>query len=161
MNKHLLIILFGLTILVAVLYIGMPFEFLNPVTDTIATFIIMFLLIALFIYLLSQSLKLNKKVLKWTTLILLTAVAFPYFWICIWTTLITWPFCHPMWQDLSSLTNKKNEKVISQWRRTSGSIYDYRDRKIIFESKEFRISFDCNAKNLKGSWVEHKIESKD
>lgn len=60
-----------------------------------------------------------------------------------------------MWQDLFIYTNNKNEKVISQWRETSGSIYDYRDRKIIADYGQFRISFDCNAKKLKGVWTEY------
>ena len=60
-----------------------------------------------------------------------------------------------MWQDLFIYTNDKNEKVVSQWRETSGSIYDYRDRKIIADYGQFRISFDCNTKKLKGIWTEY------
>ena len=63
-----------------------------------------------------------------------------------------------MWQDVTVYRNDKDQKVISQWRETSGSIYDYRDRKIIADFGEFRISFDCNAKNLKGIWTEHNLE---
>ncbi|MFV0151499.1 hypothetical protein OBJ95_13020 [Empedobacter falsenii] len=62
-----------------------------------------------------------------------------------------------MWQDLYIYTNDKNEKVISQWRETSGSIYDYRDRKIIADYGQFRISLNCNVKNLEGVWTEYNI----
>ena len=64
---------------------------------------------------------------------------------------------NPVWQDLSIYTNKNGEKVISEWRETSGSIYDYRDRKIIGDFGQFRISFDCDRKMLKGLWTEYNI----
>jgi ribosomal protein L32E len=63
-----------------------------------------------------------------------------------------------MWQDLDVYTNNKKEKVISQWRRTSGSISDYRDRKIIGEFDQVRISFNYDKKKLKGLWYKHNIE---
>ena len=67
---------------------------------------------------------------------------------------------HPMWQDISIYTNKDGDKVISEWRETSGSIYDYRDRKIFADLGQFRISFDCNRRKLKGDWREYNIESR-
>ena len=110
----------------------------------------MFLFLFLFIVLFRQIWRLDKKVYKWTTFGLLTLLAIPYLFIGLWTALLTWSNYHPMWQDLFIYTNDKNEKVISQWRETSGSIYDYRDRKIIADYGQFRISFDCDAKKLEG-----------
>ena len=85
-------------------------------------------------------------------------MAIPYIWVGLWTTLLTASNYPPMWQDTTIYTNDKGETVISEWRETSGSIYDYRDRKIIADYGQFRISFDCNVKNLKGIWTEHNIE---
>ena len=76
----------------------------------------------------------------------------------VFTMILTWSNYHPMWQDLKIYTNKRNEKVISQWRETSGSIYDYRDRKIIAEYSQFRISLNINTKNLAGIWTEYDVE---
>jgi hypothetical protein len=63
-----------------------------------------------------------------------------------------------MWKDMIVYTNDKNEKVIGQFRETCGSIYDYQDRKMIADFGQFRISFDCNAKKLKGIWTEYNIK---
>ena len=158
MNKKLILIFLGLTFLVTALFVGSPFEFLNVTDDTIATSLIFVLFLLLFIALFRQMWRLDNKVFKWMTSGFLTIIASPYFFIGIWTMLLTWSNYHPMWQDLFIYTNDKNEKVISQWRETSGSIYDYRDRKIIADYGQFRISLDCNVKNLKGVWTEYDIE---
>jgi len=158
MNRKLILIFIGLTFLTTALFVGTPFEFLNVTADTIATFIIMFLFLLLFILLFRQIRRLDNKAFKWTTLGLLIVLAIPYLFVGLWTTLLVASNYHPMWQNVKIYTNDKDQKVISQWRETSGSIYDYRDRKILADFGEFRISFDCNAKNLKGIWTEYDIK---
>jgi len=158
MNKKLILIFIGLTFLTTALFVGTPFEFLNVTADTIATFIINLLFLLLFILLFRQIRRLDNKAFKWTTLGLLIVLAIPYLFIGLWTTLLVASNYHPMWQNVKVYTNDKDQKVISQWRETSGSIYDYRDRKILADFGEFRISFDCNAKNLKGIWTEYDIK---
>lgn len=64
---------------------------------------------------------------------------------------------NPVWQDLSIYTNRNGEKVISEWRETSGSIYDYRYRKIIGDFGQFRISYNYDKKKLKGLWTEYNV----
>ncbi len=160
MNKKLILIFIGLTFLVTAFFVGTPFEFLNVTADTISTSIIMVLFLLLFVVLFIEIRRLNKKLFRRTTLGLLIIIAIPYFFIGIWATLLTWSSYHPMWQDLIVYNNDKNEKVISQWRETSGSIYDYRDRKIIADYGQFRISLDCNAKKLNGIWKKYNIENK-
>jgi predicted membrane protein len=160
MNRKLILIFIGLTFLTTALFVGTPFEFLNVTADTIATFIIILLFLLLFILLFSQIRRLDNKVFKWTTLGLLIVLAIPYLFVGLWTTLLVASNYHPMWQNVKVYTNDKDQKVISQWRETSGSIYDYRDRKILADFGEFRISFDCNAKNLKGIWTEYDIKKK-
>lgn len=154
MTKKLLIILIGLTFLTTALFVGTPFEFLNATTDTVVTDTIIVLFLVIFIVLYRKIWQLGNKIFKWTTFGLLTILAIPYLLIGIWTATINSGH-HPMWQDLFIYTNDKNEKVISQWRRTSGSIYDYRDRKIIADYGQIRISLDCNVKELKGVWREY------
>lgn len=137
------------------LFVGTPFEFLNVTADKIANSIIIILFLLLFILMFRQIFRLDNKIFKWTTFGLLTVIAIPYFFIGVWSMLLTWSNYYPMWQDLFIYTNEKNEKVISQWRETSGSIYDYRDRNIIADYGQLRISLDCNAKKLKGIWTEY------
>jgi hypothetical protein len=158
-KKKVISIFIGLTFLATALFVGIPFEFLNVAVDTIATFTIMLLFLLLFLLLFRQISRLDNKALKWTTLGLLIVLAIPYLFAGFSTTLLIASNYHPMWQDMTIYTNEKGEKVISQWRETSGSIYDYRDRKIIADHEQFRISFDCNAKNLKGIWTKHNMEN--
>ena len=158
MNRKLVLIFIGLTFLTTALFVGTPFEFLNVTADTIASCIIILLFLLLFILLFRQIRRLDNKAFKWTTLGLLIVLAIPYLFIGLWTTLLVASNYHPMWQNVKVYTNDKDQKVISQWRETSGSIYDYRDRKILADFGEFRISFDCNAKNLRGIWTEYDIK---
>jgi predicted membrane protein len=158
MEKKTLLLFIELAFLLIALFVGTPFEFLNETIDTIATFVIIILFILLFFLLFRQISRVENKKLKWLTLGFSILIAIPYLFIGLWTILLTWSNYHPMWQDLKVYTNERNEKVISQWRETSGSIYDYRDRKIIAEYSQFRISFNCNTKNLTGIWTEHDIE---
>lgn len=114
MNKKLILIFLGLTFLVTALFVGTPFEFLNVTVDTITTSVMIVLFLLLFIVLFRQIWRLDNKVFKRTAFGHLTIIAIPYFFIGIWTMLLTWSNYHPMWQDLFVYTNDKNEKVISQ-----------------------------------------------
>ena len=158
MKRNLFYVLIGLIFLTTIMFVGTPFEFLNPRIDTIVTFIIMGLIVFLFIILFRLTLKLNNKILKFTIITLLTILTIPYLFVGIWTTLLTSSSNHPIWKDYIIYTNDNNEKVISEWRETSGSIWDYRDRKILADFGQFRISYACNKKNLKGIWKEYNID---
>lgn len=158
MNKKILLIFIELAFLVIALFVGTPFEFLNETIDTIGTSIIITLFIILFFLLFRQIPRIENKKLKRIALSFLIILSLPYFYIGVFTMILTWSNYHPMWQDLKIYTNKRNEKVISQWRETSGSIYDYRDRKIIAEYSQFRISLNINTKNLAGIWTEYDVE---
>lgn len=154
-NKRLLFILIGLSFLIVMLFVGTPFEFLNVTIDRIATFSILILFLMLFIALFKEIRLVHNRAFKRILLFILTLVALPYFYIGIWTTLTTWSNDHPMWQDLSIYTNDKNEKVITQFIEISGSLHDQRSRRVITEYEQFRFSFNCDKKKLKGIWNEY------
>ena len=156
MKKNLIIIFLGLSFLTTSLIVGTPFEFLNSAIDALATILIMLLIFALFILLLRLARRIEKKIIKRIAIVLICILAVPYSLLGIWTMFLT-SGDNPVWQDLSIYTNKNGGKVISEWRETSGSIYDYRDRKIIGDFGQFRISFDCDRKMLKGLWTEYNI----
>ena len=73
------------------------------------------------------------------------------------TTLLITSSYYPTWQDVNTYTNRTGDKLISQWRETSGSIYDYRVRKIIAEFTNFRISYEINANEVHGMWVKKPV----
>ena len=158
MNRQLIIIISVLLILVLGLIFGFPFEFFDATIDKIVTISIEVLVLLLFFLLYRITLCINKKTIKWLTVSLLILIAIPYFLIGIYTTLFITTNYYPMWEDIAVYTNTNGEKIISQWRETSGSIYDYRSRKIFYESKIFRVSVEINSDNMKGIWTEHLIE---
>ena len=147
-----------MTFLVAVFLIGTPFEFLNATVYTTAFYLALLFFLCLFVLLFRQIRRVKNKIFKWISFGLLALVAIPYFLIGLWNLLMFSSYPPPMWEDVIIYTNDKNEKVIEQFRETSGSIYDFRDRKVIADFGQFRISLDCNAKNLKGVWTEYNIK---
>ena len=160
MKKNLIIIFLGLSFLTTSLIVGTPFEFLNPTIDRLVTIFLLLLITALFVYLFVLALRLERKIIKRIAIGLICTLAIPYSLTALWTTMLTRGDYHPMWEDLSIYTNKDGEKVISEWRETSGSIYDYRYRKIIGDFGQFRISLEWNRKKMKGLWTEYIIYSK-
>ena len=48
--------------------------------------------------------------------------------------------------------------IIYQWRETSGSIYDYRKRRILGDFGKFRISYDYSDRNMHGKWIEYDMK---
>jgi len=127
-------IVLGIFFLTIAFIVGTPFEFLNTAVDTIATLFLMTLIVVLFVFLFRLARQIEKKYLKRIAVGLLTLIAVPYFLVGLYTIMLSGGNYHPMWQDISIYTNKNGEKVISQWRETSGSIYDYRDRKVMKSS---------------------------
>ena len=160
MKKNLIIIFLGLSFLTTSLIVGTPFEFMNPTIDKLVTIFLLLLITALFVYLFVLALRLERKIIKRITIGLICILAIPYSLTALWTTMLTRGDYHPMWEDLSIYTNKDGEKVISEWRETSGSIYDYRYRKIIRDFGQFRISLEWNRKKMKGLWTEYIIYTK-
>lgn len=155
MNKKTFLIFIGLVFLATALFVGTPFEFLNTMVCTIMFYLTLFF----FLFLFWQAKRLENKILKWLSFGLLTIVAIPYLLIGLWNFILFSSYPPPLWEDVRIYANDKNEKVVSQWRETSGSIHDYRDRKILADYAQFRISLDCNAKKLKGVWTEYNIRN--
>lgn len=156
--KNIILIIIGFVFLIASLFIGNPFDFLNSTVDRISVFVLMVLILIIFIGLYRLIRKIENKAIRYVTYGLLSSIAIPYLIIGLWTMLLVTSSCYAMWQDVSVYTNEEGETVISQWRETSGSIYDFRDRKIITELGQLRISIDCDIKSLKGKWNQYLIE---
>ncbi len=156
MNKNLIIIFLGLAFLTTSLIVGTPFEFLNSAVDALVTILTMLLICALFLFLFRLALRIEKKMIKRIAIGLICILAVLYSLLGIWTMMMI-SGNNPVWQDLSIYTNRKGEKVISEWRETSGSIYDYRYRKIIGDFGQFRISYNYDKKKLKGLWTEYNV----
>jgi hypothetical protein len=160
MNQKISIIYSSLSILIIAFIIGFPFEFFNINADRVANIITILFVLFSFYKLLKLSKTLNGKILKLVTRIILLLVFALYFLNGIWTVFFLTSNYYPMWQDLEIYTNSNNEKVISEWREASGSLYDYRYRKVYFENKTFRFSIDYNKKKMNGEWNVYDVREK-
>ena len=149
--KKELVVLTILIFLLTFLFLGSPIEFCNVTWDIIGVYIIDTLCIILFISCYYQISKFKNNTIKWIGYSLTSLILLPYIFIGIWTLAINGPDFHPMWEDTDIYINN-NEKIVSQFRETSGSIHDYRNRKIIANYGSFRISYDCNIENLNDDW---------
>ncbi|WP_321317615.1 hypothetical protein [Labilibaculum sp.] len=155
--KKVVLILIGFVFLISSLFVGNPFDFSNSTIDRIAVFLVMTLILIIFFGLYRQIREIDNKALKKVNLGIMGLIAIPYFLIGLWSLMLTTSSSYPIWQDVSIYTNVEGEKVISQWRETSGSIYDYRDRRVIYEFGQLRISINCNINALSGKWQEYLI----
>jgi len=155
-KKKLILIFCGFAFLMVAFFLGSPFEFLDPASDTVATFAGLLFIILLFIYLFRLAFKIDKKRIKGIAIGLICLFAIPSFILCIETAL----FNYIKWQDLFIYTNDNGAKVINEWRELSGSIYDYRDRKILGDFGQFRISINWDEKYMHGIWKEYDLRMK-
>ena len=158
MNRQVITIILILIILFLGLVFGLPIEFLNTTTERLSTIILEIIVALAFIQAFRLTRYVDKKITKWVTVGFISLLAIPYLLGGIMTTLLVTSSRLPMWQDVAIYTKADGEKVISQWRETSGSIYDYRCRKTLADFGQIRISFDVNPQNMKGLWTEHLIE---
>jgi len=150
--RNILLILIGFVFLILWLIVGYPFEINNLTIDRFLMVLVSGLLIG-FIFVIYRLIKrLKNKIFKIVFLISLICISLIYSWIGLWTIMISYDN-GPIWEDVTIYKNKNNCKVISQFRETSGSIYDYRERLIFYEfSNNNRISIEWTKKRMHGIW---------
>ena len=155
MTKPLLKILFGVIALFVFIYIGIPFEIDNAVTESIFRTLSFALIFVLLFLLFKQANKINKKAIRITNYIALGMLAFIFVLGALWNNI--WVFEKNetnAWYNLEVCTNSSGTKILRQIRETSGSIYDFRDRLVLYEFDENnRISINTNVKNYDGPWT--------
>ncbi|WP_264521831.1 hypothetical protein [Flavobacterium sp. N1994] len=155
MKRHLIIILISISILISLIFTGFPIEFSDMFTERIARFVISILVIIIFFFLFKLSKKINSKILRIAFIILIVLTALPYTLICIYNISTAFSNNYSRWKDISILEKKDGKKIAYQVLE-SGSIYNYRYRKIIYENKSIRISVNCDIGNQTG-WSETKV----
>ena len=154
MNRRLIAIIIIITLLVLGLIFGSPIEFLNPIINRVATIILELTILLSMMQLFRLIRYIDKKPIKWVTGGLVCIIAIPYITDGIMTTILVTSSRYPMWEDIAVYTKADGEKVISQMRETSGSIYDYRSRKIFAQYEQIRISLEVNVDKMTGLWTE-------
>lgn len=152
--KPLLKILIGIFILLFFLHFGIPFEFKNPTIESIFS-IFSFSLIFFLIYILFKKVRLFKiRVLRILTFALLSFLSFLFligtYWNNVW---VSEKNERNTWKNLEIHENQSGTKILRQVRKTSGSIFDYRDRLVLYEfDKNNRISINTSIDFFNGPW---------
>ena len=154
--KNLIIIYTALILLAAGLFIGSPIEFLDITVDRIMKIVLVLVILFCFYRLFRLSGVIEIKIIKWVTRFLIVILFILYLLNGFWTVYTTSDY-YPKWKDLEVYTNKNGQKVISESRETSPTVYDYRNRKILLENNQFRISTDFPEEKMDGVWTVHDI----
>jgi len=150
--KQILLIGFGLCFLIFWLIVGYPLEINNLSAERIITILFFLIIVCSILVIYRSIIRMNNKIIKISLLVVLIGVSLIYSWIGLWTFMISYDK-GPIWEDTVIYTNNNGDKVISQFRETSGSIYDYRERFILGEfSYKNRISIEWAKKRMHGIW---------
>ncbi len=151
--RNITFVLIGLIFLILWLFIGYPVEINNLAIDRYLMFVIAGIIAGIVFLIYKQITRIKIRQLKIFSMISLVCVSVIYLFIGIWTVFISYDN-GPIWEDKQIYTNKKGTIVISQFRRTSGSIYDYRERLIFYKwGNGNRISMEWGKKRMHGIWV--------
>ncbi len=162
MTKPLLKILTGVIVLFVFIYIGVPFEIKNPFVESISK-VFSFALVFFLLYLLfKQVRKFSFAGLLLGGYIFLGLLSLLFFMGALWNDIwINQKNERNSFYTLQICTNNSGTKILRQMRETSGSIFDYRDRLVIYEfDEDNRISINTNIKNYDGPWTVENIEEK-
>lgn len=155
MTKPSLKILTGLIVLFIFIYTGVPFEIENPFIESISK-VLSFSLVFFLLYLLfKQVRKLSFAGLRLGGHVFLGLLSFLFILGALWNDLwITQKNERNSFYTLEVWTNNSETKILRQMRETSGSIYDYRDKLVIYEfDANNRISINTNIKRHDKPWT--------
>lgn len=155
MNRQTTTLLVITSILILFLFTGFPIEFRGRFSERVARILISILVILTFFIVFYVSKKLHSKKLRIAFTVLTIIIALPYSLICIYNFSTAISGNYSRWKDISILEEKDGNKIAHQLRETSGSIYDYRYRKIFYENESIRISVNCDWGKLTG-WSQTK-----
>ena len=144
MNRQIITLLVITSILILFLFTGFPIEFRDRFSERVARILICILVILTFFTVFYVSKKLHSKKLRIAFIVLTVIIALPYSLICIYNFSTAISDNYSRWKDISILEEKDGSKMAHQLRETSGSIYDYRYRKIFYENESIRISVNCD-----------------
>lgn len=155
MMKPLPKILIGILVLCVFIYIGIPFEIEDPSIESILR-ILSFAFIFYLIYILfKQTKKFNNIGFRIATYAILGILFLLFIIGALWNDI--WVFEkneRNSFYNLEVCTNQSGRKILRQLRETSGSIYDYRDRLVIYEfNNKNRISINTNVAYYNGPWT--------
>ncbi|MEG9329205.1 hypothetical protein V6B16_14775 [Salinimicrobium catena] len=163
MNRKITLILFGLLILLLGLNYGSPLEVQTQPGQRIEVLISSIIVISIFYLLIKNILQLENKILKIIGLGVTALVLIPYLGIGFWSmTPAVLSSNYPIFEDYAEMKNQDGIVIKKQVKRISGSLYDYRNRRLIYDfGNGFRISYLYPNSKINGKWSYHRFASDD
>ncbi len=153
MKQTIVSIGMGILVLIIFIAIGIPFDFESPAVDSILrcwSFLIVF---SLLFILFKTAKNVKRKVLRISVQSLLGLLTFYFILGAIWNDCIR-TTNDRNWYTLEIGTNASGTKILKQLRETSGSIYDYRERWVLYEfDNNNRLSINAKASWFDGPWT--------
>lgn len=162
MTKPSLKIFIGVIVLFVFIYIGIPFEIENPLIESISK-VLSFAVVFFLLYLLfKQVRKFSFEGLRLGGYIFLGLLSLLFVLGALLNEIwITQKNERNSFYTIEIWTNNSGTKIYRQMRETSGSIYDYRDRLVIYEfNANNRISINANVENYDCAWTVEDIREK-
>lgn len=155
MTKPLLKILTGVIVLFIFIYTGVPFEIENTFIESICKVLSFGLVFFLLYILFKQVNKLSSEGLRIGGIVFLGVFSLFFILGAMWNDIWITKRCERnTFSTFEIWTNQSGTKILRQIRKTSGSIYDYRDRLVIYEyNANNRISINTNIDNYNGPWT--------
>jgi hypothetical protein len=149
----------GLMILILGLIYCSPIEPVYQPEHRIITLIISAIVILIFYTSIRILYKEKNMFIRLIGLITLGLLGLAYFWIGVWSVpQAALSDKYPMWVDIEIYENKNNDKIIGQFMEISGSLHDYRNRKIIHEfNNGIRLSYTYPDNKINGIWKVHRL----
>lgn len=146
MHKPFPILAIIFIILIVLLFIGFPIEFKEYTSERIARGCVSLSIVLLFCFLFIRLKKLKSGKIKAILLSVTILLLIPYLLLVIYNIsfALSKNGAINRWKDLTIHEDKNGHRIVYQMRETSGSIYDYRFRKIFYENNSIRISINCN-----------------
>ena len=163
MKRKITIILIGLLILILGLYYGSPLEVQTQPGQRIVVLTSSIVVISIFYILIKNILQVGNKLLKTIALGLIAIVLIPYLGIGFWSlTPAIFSSNYATFEDYAELENSDGIVIKKQVKRISGSLYDYRNRRLLHDfGNGLRISYLYPNNKINGKWEFHRFVSDD
>mgnify|MGYP000507125020 CR=1 FL=1 len=159
MNTHFFKILAGIILLLGFIYTGIPFEIENPNLDMVFRVISFLIVFTLIYFVLRKAQNVKTKIIRLALFSLIGFFSILFILGTFWNDVLR-KSSHGTWYNLEICVNEFGTKILRQIRETSGSIYDYRDRVVLYEFNDYnRISINTNVNYYRGPWTVFNVET--
>lgn len=153
--KKIIILVLGIAFLTVWVFVDLSVENQTLINGTFLTLVFISLFTLLFFALIQTVRKFQSKLVQIVFSIPLFALSIIY---CLLGYIALFEIGMPNWEDTHIYTNNDGTKVIYQFREISGSIYDFRERLVLYEfTEDIRLSKSWSKDSMTGTWEVYNL----